>query len=218
MQGVGRCVEALVALVGVSCGLDMWLKTLAMWSWFSGTVPKVPQAPQAPKPERCSAALWFGRLQWQQYQLPPKMLCARAPRWPCPEVPSSYFREACYKQLPSPGQWICSCSLANMLEEDFCRGCGGKSPARCEKDLAARAREEERLRLEEVARQERAQCGQLTAADLKFAHLEGRKMMPELRGYEARVGINWIIFFFWENYVWLFLGIYCIYSIHVLRI
>ena len=23
MQGVGRCVEALVALVGVSCGLDM---------------------------------------------------------------------------------------------------------------------------------------------------------------------------------------------------
>jgi len=71
-----------------------------------------------------------------------------------------------------------------MLEEDFCRGCGGKSPARCEKDLAARAREEERLRLEEVARQERAQCGQLTAADLKFAHLEGRKMMPELRGYE----------------------------------
>lgn len=99
-------------------------------------------------------------------------------------MPSSYFREACYKQLPSPGQWICSCSLANMLEEDFCRGCGGKSPARCEKDLAARAREEERLRLEEVARQERAQCGQLTAADLKFAHLEGRKMMPELRGYE----------------------------------
>ncbi|CAL1135995.1 unnamed protein product [Cladocopium goreaui] len=81
-----------------------------MWSWFSGTVPKVPQAPQAPKPERCS-----GDWRRRQYQLPPKMLCARAPRWPCPEVPSSYFREACYKQLPSPGQWICSCSLANMF-------------------------------------------------------------------------------------------------------
>ena len=39
-----------------------------------------------------------------------------------------------------------------------------------------------------IAPQERVQCGHLTAADLKFAHLEGRKMMPELKGYEAGSG------------------------------
>eukprot|EP00434_Breviolum_minutum_P037101 symbB.v1.2.032884.t1/scaffold4009.1/size46459/3 len=142
-----------------------------MWAWLWDA--RTPVAPNTPKPRWCS-----GDWRQQQYLLPAEMRRAHPPRWPRPEVRSSDFREECYMYLPDVRQWICSsCSLANLLEEDFCRGCGCMS-------FAARQHREEEQRQQDLERKERAERGQLTKSDVKYAFREGRKMLPPLRGYE----------------------------------
>eukprot|EP00913_Durusdinium_trenchii_P011914 g11191.t1 len=102
----------------------------------------------------------------------------------CARLPSFVACEDCYMQVPLKGQWICSCTRANLLKEDFCRGCGGKSPERRQRDLDERQRAEEQQRLEALARQERAERNQLTAMDLAHAHSEGFKLLPTRKGWE----------------------------------
>ena len=53
--------------------------------------------------------------------------------------------------------------------------------------------------------QERAERGQLTKSDVKFAFREGRKMLPPLRGYE--VGVDEGLVFSWLT--WRFFPKFC---------
>eukprot|EP00438_Fugacium_kawagutii_P004969 Skav222400 [mRNA] locus=scaffold4422:322994:324573:+ [translate_table: standard] len=80
----------------------------------------------------------------------------------------------------------------------------GKSPARREKDLAAQRQREEELRLEKMARKERAERGELNPADLKAAFHEGRNMLPEVKGYEVRPGIIQMVGWnrWWSHPLW----------------
>ncbi|CAE7481645.1 unnamed protein product, partial [Symbiodinium necroappetens] len=116
---------------------------------------------------RCSAYVWPLDVRFR----------VKTPLGPRPEVSSGDFRQDRYLHPTTPGRWTCSCGSQNRDEVDYCRNCGGPSPAQRSRDAEARRRQEEAVEKAQQKREdgERADAGQLTFEDVLHAHSTGFK-------------------------------------------
>lgn len=132
---------------------------------YSAQSPAAPKPPKASGDFRCSAYVWPLDVRFR----------VKTPLGPRPEVSSGDFRQDHYLHPTTPGRWTCSCGSQNRDEVDYCRNCGGPSPAQRSRDAEARRRQEEAVEKAQQKREERADAGQLTFEDVLHAHSTGFK-------------------------------------------